>query len=459
MPPRTEFVLREHSDLFVGGIDAFSKSAHSDAEDCSGSIATSSENSHKVKRRKKSSIALAHDMFALPLVYRDYFMKDEKLSSSAPQQSCRQNSGGLHRARLSSTSSISGVFDPVPVGSYSFHAVPQMSMSELLHQTGDSQRALLGEFSSGYLASLSDIPHGNSPGIETTTTATLEGIEEILPPADRFPDPKTSNAASHGGETGTSAVETTIRKNGPQHHENQDHHDELWDERYKELREFVDAHGHCLVPTRWEPNPTFARWCKRQRYMYRLKNAGEHSSLTDEREQKLDDLGFVWDVHSLVWDERFAELVAFQKRHGHANVPRSAPGKLGSWVKSQRRQYALYLQGQKSHLTQDRVNKMNSIKFEWIGSRRPSSSRHVVTDTSGGESTAVSSSPDLEVGADSNVVPDTNFSWRNSIDDDTVQDFELGRASPVAGYSNLRKDNGEASTGGGDRSFSWYHSS
>lgn len=143
-----------------------------------------------------------------------------------------------------------------------------------------------------------------------------------------------------------------------------------WDDRFEELKSFVRKHGHCHVPTRLEASPSLARCCKRQRYQYKLKRTGEHSTLTEEREQKLNDLNFVWDVHSSSWEERFMELVAFKMKYGHANVPRSK-GKLGSWVKSQRRQHSLYLRGEKSHLTPGRVAKMNSLGFEWIGSKSP----------------------------------------------------------------------------------------
>lgn len=177
---------------------------------------------------------------------------------------------------------------------------------------------------------------------------------------------------SNTGTDGTSSSQSqgsSIRR-PPEEKSDSPAQQDRWDERFEELRHFVREHGHCHVPTRLESNPSLARWCKRQRYQYKLKCAGEHSTLTEEREEKLNDLDFVWDVHSSSWEERFLELVAFKMKYGHANVPRSR-GKLGSWVKSQRRQHSLYIRGEKSHLTPERVAKMNSLGFEWVGSKSP----------------------------------------------------------------------------------------
>ncbi|CAJ1959441.1 unnamed protein product [Cylindrotheca closterium] len=111
-----------------------------------------------------------------------------------------------------------------------------------------------------------------------------------------------------------------------------------WNIRYAELLEFRKEHGHCLVPLRYQLNRALSNWVKRQRYQYRIKSEGKHSTLNDQRQAALEKLGFVWDSHSLTWEERFQELSEFRRVHGHANVPKSykTNQQLAVWVKSRK---------------------------------------------------------------------------------------------------------------------------
>ena len=147
---------------------------------------------------------------------------------------------------------------------------------------------------------------------------------------------------------------------------------EQWSARYQDLIEFRKERGHCLVPHKWKGNPELAQWVKRQRYQYKLKMQGRHSTLTDERLKCLNNMGFVWDSHKATWDERYNELVAFRKIHGHTNVPSgdSVYPQLSVWVKCQRRQYRLFYdtnleERMKSTMTIERIQQLDSIGFIW----------------------------------------------------------------------------------------------
>ena len=142
-----------------------------------------------------------------------------------------------------------------------------------------------------------------------------------------------------------------------------------WYDRFEDLKVFVQTNGHCHVPINYKPNLPLSQWTKRQRYQWKLKQDGKPSSLTDEREQLLEDLGFLWDVRHVIWDTRYRELVQFHKINGHCNVSigyETYP-KLGTWVKCQRRQYQLMKTGQKSHMTPVRVQQLNELGFVWKG--------------------------------------------------------------------------------------------
>lgn len=138
-----------------------------------------------------------------------------------------------------------------------------------------------------------------------------------------------------------------------------------WNTRYAELVDFRKEHAHCLVPLRYQPNKALSNWVKRQRYQYRIKSEGKHSTLNDERQATLEKLGFVWGSHSSAWEVRFQELSEFQEFHGHANVPKSykQSQQLAIWVKSQRRHFRLHCNGKASAMTEERKERLKSLGF------------------------------------------------------------------------------------------------
>jgi hypothetical protein len=138
-----------------------------------------------------------------------------------------------------------------------------------------------------------------------------------------------------------------------------------WNDRFQELAEFRQIHGHSLVPHSHSGNPSLLLWVKRQRYQYKLHKEGKHCTMTEEREAALEQLGFIWDSHAATWDERFRELGAFQSKYGHCKVPTSFPPnpQLAVWVKSQRRQFKLFLSGKKSYMSKERMIQLSSLGF------------------------------------------------------------------------------------------------
>eukprot|EP00547_Thalassionema_nitzschioides_P009489 CAMPEP_0194229778 /NCGR_PEP_ID=MMETSP0156-20130528/44066_1 /TAXON_ID=33649 /ORGANISM="Thalassionema nitzschioides, Strain L26-B" /LENGTH=308 /DNA_ID=CAMNT_0038962337 /DNA_START=38 /DNA_END=966 /DNA_ORIENTATION=+ len=94
-----------------------------------------------------------------------------------------------------------------------------------------------------------------------------------------------------------------------------------WQEFLSELLEFKRRNGHCLVPHDYPESPTLARWVKRQRYQHNQRQQGKKSSITNERIQILNNIGFVWDSHEASWEERLKELMVFKEMHGTCAVP------------------------------------------------------------------------------------------------------------------------------------------
>lgn len=142
---------------------------------------------------------------------------------------------------------------------------------------------------------------------------------------------------------------------------------DMWGKRFQELCKYKDHHGDCLVPHNWRENVPLAKWVKRQRYQYKLKKEGKHSTMSDAREIALEQVGFRWEYHKVAWEERLKELHEFREEKGHCNVPSTYPEnpQLSVWVQCQRRQYKLYCKGERSYMTEERIEKLRGLDFVW----------------------------------------------------------------------------------------------
>jgi len=130
-----------------------------------------------------------------------------------------------------------------------------------------------------------------------------------------------------------------------------------WDERYGELKAFWKRYGHSNVPIDWPDNPGLAYWVTHQRVFWK------QGKLSEDRIQRLDEIGFIWDPQESVWEEMFSALVDFKKTHGHCKVPKRWPEnpKLGHWVVAQRQQK------RKGLLSEERIRILNELGFIWDG--------------------------------------------------------------------------------------------
>lgn len=151
------------------------------------------------------------------------------------------------------------------------------------------------------------------------------------------------------------------------HHQQRSHQQSQWDDRYQAFVRFQQKYGNCCVPNDCETYADLSRWVKRQRYQYKQLQDGKSSTLSVYRLKKLKQISFVWDAHASAWDERLNELKDYCKKYGHCNVPNRYQDnpRLATWVKSQRRQYKLYVSGKKSHMTPGRIVALEEMQFQW----------------------------------------------------------------------------------------------
>ena len=159
-------------------------------------------------------------------------------------------------------------------------------------------------------------------------------------------------------------------------------HRDRWEARCKQLSQYKKLYGDCCVPQNYPEDPGLGLWVKVQRRSYKLLRASKQSPLSEERLKRLDKMGFVWDgplnvryserwkdkkqppAHPESWNVRFQQLRLFWEQYGHCRVPQGYPV-LGLWVKSQRMGYRHMTNKRKSSLTIEKLQKLQSIGFEW----------------------------------------------------------------------------------------------
>mmetsp|Transcript_15351 Transcript_15351/g.30991 ORF Transcript_15351/g.30991 Transcript_15351/m.30991 type:complete len:306 (+) Transcript_15351:1876-2793(+) len=131
--------------------------------------------------------------------------------------------------------------------------------------------------------------------------------------------------------------------------------DKKWKKRFKELKEFKDDHDHFVVPSnKGEKLRKLSSWTRNQRL--------NRSTLSEDRKQMLDGIGFPWKVNK-TWEEQYENLVEFKKKNHHFNIP-VADSSLYPWVRRQRRRY------RRSSITPKQRDMLNEIGFDWIRKER-----------------------------------------------------------------------------------------
>ena len=126
-----------------------------------------------------------------------------------------------------------------------------------------------------------------------------------------------------------------------------------WEKNFEYLSEFHRKNGHSLVAAKHvESGFQLGNWVHHQRAL--------KPTLTQEKIERLNSIGFIWDPLQLQWEEGFNLLFEFFRREGHCRVEREHVEngyKLGNWVSQQRKK--------KDKLCAENIARMNSLGFIW----------------------------------------------------------------------------------------------
>ena len=203
--------------------------------------------------------------------------------------------------------------------------------------------------------------HDFTPGLlykKSRTTMTTKRIRIVV-------DGKIMNNASLPYFT-----TTPIRRISSRSYKVGERNTTLWNDRYHELSEYARQHnGDTNVPKKSTTSQALGTWVSTQRTQYKHFRSNERSSITYERIELLNRIGFQWHprgTETVSWEDRREQLAKYLRQNGDAHVPKiySKNQPLANWVFTQRKQYKLFKANKRSYITEERCNSLDELGFQ-----------------------------------------------------------------------------------------------
>jgi hypothetical protein len=128
-----------------------------------------------------------------------------------------------------------------------------------------------------------------------------------------------------------------------------------WDENFARLLSFYKKEEHFSLPPTMKSDPELPGWVKKQR------TAHSKNILKKEHRQRLEKIGFIWDVRKAAWEEMFVALSRFTHSRNHCIVPKKWPEnpRLAKWVEDLRRDH------KKDKIPQEQYERLSKLGFLW----------------------------------------------------------------------------------------------
>ena len=136
-----------------------------------------------------------------------------------------------------------------------------------------------------------------------------------------------------------------------------------WQQMYVTLLAYKVEHGDCNVPAKFvtDDGLNLGAWVSGQRKAY----SKDPKAISPERIRILDDIGFEWDPHEAIWQQKYAALLAYKEENGDCNVPyvfvTDNGLNLGTWANTQRKAY----NKDPKEISDERIRKLEEIGFVW----------------------------------------------------------------------------------------------
>ena len=155
-----------------------------------------------------------------------------------------------------------------------------------------------------------------------------------------------------------------------------------WEERFQELLDFRQEHGHCRVPKRYAANKSLANWVSKQRQERRKYFQGKKASITPDRIKALEEVGFCWNAQQevvndepidaeetdfmAVWHNQWQSLAEYMSQNNLSSVgdlPIDTDHE--TWIKVQRKIYQASSGNSRKSLTHSQVELLNQLDPHW----------------------------------------------------------------------------------------------
>ena len=128
---------------------------------------------------------------------------------------------------------------------------------------------------------------------------------------------------------------------------------EAWESNFAALERFTQREGHCRATKKHKIDGLkLGVWISTQRKT--------KATLSPERIERLNQLGFSWDPYAESWEANFAALERFKRREGHCSAAQKHQEdglSLGAWLNTQRTG--------KEKLSPERIERLNQLGFSW----------------------------------------------------------------------------------------------
>ena len=121
--------------------------------------------------------------------------------------------------------------------------------------------------------------------------------------------------------------------------------EDQWMKRFEELKKYIG--DECSYPS-FTDNKSLGTWCSTQRRYYKT------GVLSQDKIEKLNSINFSWKDRKN-WEEIFEELKAFLSENNGIYPTRETNNKLYKWC----------VRHKTGVLSQDKIEKLNSINFSW----------------------------------------------------------------------------------------------
>ncbi|CAB9515440.1 helicase [Seminavis robusta] len=96
-----------------------------------------------------------------------------------------------------------------------------------------------------------------------------------------------------------------------------------------------------------------------------VKREGKENSDDEENIQKKHESDPVESQHTSEFETRFAQLKAFGRQFNHFRVPKDHASGLRKWIVRIRKKYKEKKRGNQSDLTDEQINRLNALGFNW----------------------------------------------------------------------------------------------